>query len=65
MESVAEGKPLEGGKFVLVEESLGRFVVYPADAVPERQSGREFQGSTPPRGWPVKGKLVTIMNRRF
>lgn len=61
---VAEPGPVLG-EFVVVEEAIDVFVLYPADAVPERQSGREFQGATPPRGWPVKGKLVTIMHRRF
>ena len=56
--------PLEG-EFVVIEESIGRFVLYAADAVPVRSSGRDKQGAEPPRGWPVKGKVITIMDMRF
>lgn len=56
--------PLEG-EFVVIEESIGRFVMYPADAVPVRLGGRDKQGAVPPLGWPVSGKVITISNMRF
>lgn len=54
-----EAEPLPG-KFVVVEESIGRFVLYPADAV--RQVGPGKQGDVPPLSWPMpNGRVENLM----
>lgn len=64
-EAVSDVKPAQE-KFVVIEESIGRFVAYPLDAVPVRQSGRDKQGAVPPRNWPMpNGRVENTMTMRF
>ena len=51
-----EAEPLPG-KFVVVEESIGRFVLYPADAV--RQVGPGKQGDC----HRCPGRCLTVVSR--
>jgi len=64
-EDVPEGEPL-AGEFVVIEEAIGRFAVYPADAAPVRRSGPGRQGAVPPLGWPApNGRVENTMTMRF
>jgi hypothetical protein len=67
--SEAEGDVVvveSGLEFVVVEEAIGRFALYPLAAAPVRQSGRDKQGAVPPLGWPMpNGRVENTMTMRF